>query len=206
MKNENQVYFLNNKNYSQKFFLEDNQDKNIFIIDILKEDVNMNIDVYLKSDCNLFVVISSLNDRYQKNYNINVYHQGDNSNSNCQTFGINKNNSKSSFCLKGDIARTSRNNYCEQKIRGILLSDDAEIKGNPSLIIDTNNIKAKHALAIGRLNLSNLFYLQSKGIKKSDAIKLLLLSYFNVILYQIEDKNTQEKIMNRIFYEIGEID
>ncbi|MDE6562935.1 MAG: SufD family Fe-S cluster assembly protein, partial [Malacoplasma sp.] len=85
------------------------------------------------------------------------------------------------------------------------LSDNAEIKGKPNLIIDTNNIKAKHALAIGRLNLAHIFYLQSKGIKKSDAIKLLLLSYFNVILYKIDDEKAKERLMERIFLEIGEI-
>ncbi|MDE6894531.1 MAG: SufD family Fe-S cluster assembly protein [Malacoplasma sp.] len=205
MSKNNEVYFLNNKNYSNKIYLNNNENKELLIIDIIKDDVDMNLDIYLQNSSNLHLVISSLNNNYKKVFNINVFHNGNESESKCEVFGVNKNNSSTSFFLQAYIKDDSKANYCEQKIRGVLLSDNAEIKGKPNLIIDTNNIKAKHALAIGRLNLAHVFYLQSKGIKKSDAIKLLLLSYFNVILYKIDDEKAKERLMERIFLEIGEI-
>lgn len=205
MNKTNNVFFLNNKNYSNKIYLNNNEDLELSIIDIIKDNVSVDLDIYLLDNCNFHLIISSLNENYKKTYNINVHHQGNESNSKCEVFGINKNSSKTNFYLQAYIKDDSKTNYCEQKIRGVLLSDHAEIQGKPNLIIDTNNIKAKHALAIGRLNLAHLFYLQNRGIKKSDAIKLLLLSYFNVILYKIEDEKSRERLMERIFLEIGDI-
>lgn len=201
------VYFLDDKNYTTEISLKDNETKELLIIDTLKDSVNVNINVHVLNNCDFHLVISSLNQQdFEKTYNIKVYHNADASVSKCEVFGVNKQNSKTNFFLEAIIKDDSRSNYCEQKIRGILLSNTAEIKGKPNLIINTNNIKAKHALAIGRLNLAHLFYLQNKGIKKSDAIKLLLLSYFNVILYKIKDDAEKEKLMERIFHEIGDVE
>lgn len=200
------LYFLDDKNYTTEISLNDNETKELLIIDTIKDSVHVNIKINVLSNCDFHLVISSLNqNEYEKTYNVKVYHNGDASVSKCEVFGINKESSKTNFFLEAIIKDDSKSNYCEQKIRGILLSNDAEIKGKPNLIINTNNIKAKHALAIGRLNLAHLFYLQNKGIKKSDAIKLLLLSYFNVILYKIKDETQKELLMERIFNEIGDI-
>lgn len=201
------VYFLDDKNYSSDIFLKNDEKQELLIIDTIKDIVDVNINVYLENDCDFHLVISSLNQKeFSKTYNIKVFHNGDNSVSKCEVFGINKEAGKTNFFLEAIIKDNSKSNYCEQKIRGILLSNTAEIKGKPNLIINSNNIKAKHALAIGRLNLAHLFYLQNKGIKRNDAIKLLLLSYFNVILYKLNDETQKEQLMNRLFDEIGEIE
>ena len=205
MNKKNNVFFLNNKNFTKKIYITNNTQKELLIVDIIKDEVEFNLDVYLEDNCDFHLVVSSLNENFKKVFSINVYHNGNNSVSKCEMFGVNKNFSSTSFFLEAYIDKESKSNYCEQKIRGVLLSDNAEIQGKPNLIIDTNNIKAKHALAIGRLNLAHLFYLQCKGIKKEDAIKLLLLSYFNVILYNIGEDVMREKIMEIIFNEIGEV-
>lgn len=201
-----EVYFLDDKNFSTEIFVENNGKKELFIIDTIKDEVDININVYLLNDCDFHLVISSLNQsNFEKTYNVKVFHNADNSTSKCEVFGVNKEYGKTNFFLEAIIKDDSKSNYCEQKIRGILLSNDAVIKGKPNLIINTNNIKAKHALAIGRLNLAHLFYLQNKGIPKNEAIKLLLLSYFDVILHKIDDDEKREKIREKIFNEIGEV-
>ncbi len=202
-----EVFFLDDKNYNTEISLKDNQTSELLIIDTMKDSVDVDIKIHLESNCDFHLVISSLNQNdYEKTYNVKVYHNGDSSVSKCEVFGVNKQEGKTNFFLEAIIKDDSKSNYCEQKIRGVLLSNKAEIKGKPNLIINTNNIKAKHALAIGRLNLAHLFYLQNKGIKKNDAIKLLLLSYFNVILYKINDETKKEELMERIFNEIGDIE
>lgn len=202
----NNIYFLNNPNVIKKIYVNNNQNQNFYLIDTLKKDVEINIEVFVEHDANFDIIISSLNlDNYNKNYNVIIHHLGDNSVSSCQVFGINKDNANTLFNLEAIIKDTSKGNYCEQSIKGILLSDDAVIKGKPNLIINTNNIKAKHALAIGRLNPAHIFYLQSKGIKKSDAIKLITMSYFDIILSKLENETQREKVIDKIFNKIGNI-
>ena len=200
------IFFLDNQNYNKEISLVSDEKKEIFVIDTIKNNVDFNLNVRLSKNCNFHLVISSLNQNdFTKTYNVKVFHDDDSSFSKCEVFGVNKNMSKTKFFLEAIIKDGSLSNYAEQKIRGILLSNDAQIEGKPNLIINTNNIKAKHALAIGSLNVAHLFYLQNKGIPKNQAIKLLLLSYFNVILYKIDNEQEREKMIENIFNEIGEI-
>lgn len=201
------VVFLENKNYNHKIKVKDNKVKELYILDTLKSDVNFLINIDIESNSKVDIVISSLNiQNYNKIFNIIINHQGNTSKSSCQVFGINKDSAKTIFNLEAIIKDTSIGNYCEQTIKGILLSNTAIIEGKPNLIINTNNIKAKHALAIGRLNQAHIFYLQNKGIKKSDAIKLILLSYFNVVLYKLDDEKLREETIQKIYNTIGKVE
>lgn len=202
----NNFIFLKENNFNSVIELNDNQQKDLYIIDTLASDVSFNLKINLKTKNNFSIILSSLNkNEYVKNFNITIFHNGDSSKSKCDVFGVNNHNSKTSFFLEAIIKDDSKLNYCEQKIKGVLLSNTAEIKGKPNLIINTNNIKAKHALAIGKLNPAQLFYLQNKGIRKPDAKKLLLLSHFNVVLQKIDDESLREKIQEDIFNELGDI-
>lgn len=201
------VVFLDDKNFNHTIKVKDKEIKELYILDTLKSDVNLHINIDIETNSKVDIVISSLNlENYTKTFNVLVNHLGDESESYCQVFGVNKDNAKTTFNLEAIIKDTSRGNYCEQAIKGILLSNSAVIEGKPNLIINTNNIKAKHALAIGRLNQAHIFYLQNKGLKKDDAIKLILLSYFNVVLYKLEDEKLREEIVQKIYNTIGKVE
>lgn len=196
----NNIIFLSKHNFNETIRVTNNQNKNLYIIDTLNKEVNLKIEIYVETNANVDIIISSLNqNNFSKKYNVIIHHEGNNSTSICQVFGINNNSSTSTFDLEAIIKDDSIGNYCEQSIKGVLLSDDSKIEGRPNLIINTNNIKAKHALAIGRLNPAHVFYLQSKGIPKSEAIKLILTSYFNVILYKLDNEEDRQKIIDKIF-------
>lgn len=200
------IFFLNDKNFNLKINVNNNTNKDLYIIDTMTENVDAKIEIFIESNSNFEIIISSLNtSNFTKHHNIIIHHLGDNSKSSCYVYGIGKEQSKISFNLEAIIKDTSIGNYCEQSIKGILLSNDAKIEGKPNLIINTNNIKAKHALAIGSLNKNHIFYLQNKGISKNDAIKLIIMSYFNVILSKIKDDEKRENITEKIYKNIGEI-
>lgn len=203
----NNIYFLDKTNYFKTINVNDDDTKELYIIDTIDEDVNAIIEVFINSNANIDIIISSFNkNKNIKKFSIKVHHLNDNSTSVCQVFGINKDVSFTTFDLEAIIKDTSKGNYCEQSIKGILLSNGAKIEGKPNLIINTNNIKAKHALAIGKLNPSHIFYLQSKGISRSEGIKLILMSYFNIILSKIKNDSDREKITNKIYKDIGNIE
>lgn len=203
----NNILFLDKSNYSATINVNDNDKKELYIIDTINDNVYAKIEVFIKSNANVDIIISSFNkSKNNKKFNIIVHHLNDNSTSTCQVFGVNKDNAITTFDLEAIIKDSSKGNYCEQSIKGILLSNGAKIEGKPNLIINTNNIKAKHALAIGKLNPAHIFYLQSKGITRLESIKLILMSYFNVIVSKINDDNEREKIINKIYKDIGNIE
>lgn len=203
---ENNILFLDNSSFNKTITVNDNQQQQIYIIDLMENNVDFNLNITVYNNCKVDVIISSLNrNSFNKKFNVFINHVGDDSTSICKVHGINKDQSKTYFNLEAIIKKESINNYCEQSIRGVLLSDESQITGRPNLIIDTNNIKAKHALAIGRLNQNHIFYLQNKGLTKSDAIKMLIISYFNIILHNIENEEKKEQYINKIYEAIGTI-
>ena len=54
-----------------------------------------------------------------------------------------------------------------------MLSDKAEIDTKPQLEVQADDVKAAHGATIGQLNDDEMFYLQTRGIDKNSARKIL---------------------------------
>ncbi len=189
---------LENKIFSKKIIVESNSTKNICIIDINKNDITMNIDVDVYEGSKLIITLASLSYSSNKNFNFNINHLSNTSESECNVFGVAKNKGQIKFDLTANIKEDSEKNLCKQSISGVLLSSDSSIIGSPNLIINTNSIKAKHSLAIGKIHDNRLSYLISKGINKKEAIFIIIMSYFNLSLDNIIDESKKEYIKEKI--------
>ncbi len=62
----------------------------------------------------------------------------------------------------------------KQSNNNLLLSDHARVDTKPQLEIFADDVKCTHGATVGRLDETALFYLQSRGLGKSVARKLLL--------------------------------
>ncbi len=81
--------------------------------------------------------------------------------------------------------------YLQQDI--LLLSDRAMVSAIPNLEILNKEVKASHGATIGKLDPQALFYLQSRGLNKSQAEKLLVSGFFNDIFGKIKDKEIRSE-------------
>ncbi|MGL4647467.1 MAG: SufD family Fe-S cluster assembly protein [Mycoplasmoidaceae bacterium] len=192
---------IENKLISKKIIVPSNTIKRISIIDINLDDFDLNINVDVYENSKIIINLASLVYLTKKNFNIKINHLSNTSRSECNVFGVGKNQGYVKFTLTAKIAAESEGNTCEQSISGILLSNDSSIIGSPNLIIDTNKIQAKHALSIGKINEDKLFYLTSKNLSRQEAILKLIMSYFNLCLMNMNDEKIlyiQNKIREKI--------
>lgn len=85
----------------------------------------------------------------------------------------------SDFVLKitGKILKGAKNVKCYQKSRCLTFEDPRQAKILPILEIDDNDVEAAHSLSSGTIDEDVLFYMNSRGLSKKDALKLLLESY-----------------------------
>ena len=60
-----------------------------------------------------------------------------------------------------------------QQIRSLLLSADAVADAKPQLEIYADDVKCSHGAALGQLDEDSIFYLQSRGIGRETAIRML---------------------------------
>ena len=73
-----------------------------------------------------------------------------------------------------------------QENRNLLLSDGAHADAIPGLEIEANDVRCTHAATVARLDKDALFYLQSRGLDRPDAERLLVGGFLEVIAGRLE--------------------
>ncbi|QMT98750.1 SufD family Fe-S cluster assembly protein [Mycoplasma tullyi] len=190
---------IDSKTSELDYSIPKNTDSFIHLLDIHDNDSNLNINVNLSENSSAKVIISTFGiNQNKKKYNIKLNHLSNNAKSVYQNYVVAADQSNVSSTITSVIKNKTHQNDTIQEIRGVLLSDDAVVKGEPQLIIDDNNVKAKHAMAVGRLNQNHLFYLMAKGVKKAEAIKLILMGYFIKTISIIDSEQERTKMIKQI--------
>src|SRR5947209_16094274 len=75
-----------------------------------------------------------------------------------------------------------------QKVRNLLLSDDAEANSMPGLEILADNVKCSHGATSGQIDADEMFYLQARGIPPGIARQLLVSGFLNEVIERIEER------------------
>ena len=73
-----------------------------------------------------------------------------------------------------------------QESRNLLLTDGAHADAIPGLEIEANDVRCTHAATVARLDESQIFYLQSRGLTRADAERLLVGGFLEVIAGRLE--------------------
>jgi Fe-S cluster assembly protein SufD len=83
------------------------------------------------------------------------------------------------------ISPGARGSDAAQTMRNLVLSRHAHAEANPFLEILNSDVRAAHAAATGRVDDQHLFYLQSRGIPRDQARRLVVFGFFEEILEQV---------------------
>lgn len=138
------------------------------------------------------VAVSS--DNHDQTVDVYLHHKAKNTYGNMVNVGIA--NKKGRVILNGieKIEQGMKNSEVFQTLRGIITSDDAVIEVNPILLIDEYDLKAAgHAATVGKLDEEMLFYLQSRGLTKEVAEKLIINGFLEPILKEIDNEDMKER-------------
>lgn len=75
------------------------------------------------------------------------------------------------------VARGADGTDAEQSIRAMLLDRTATANARPELEIYADDVKCAHGCAVGELDQTGLFYLESRGLPPADAKRLMLQAF-----------------------------
>jgi len=84
-----------------------------------------------------------------------------------------------SFQALIDVENKIKNSRADQDCRAILLDEKASMNAKPEMKIYNNDVICKHGTTIGSLNQEQVFYLNSRGLNKFEAEKILLQGIIN---------------------------
>lgn len=72
-----------------------------------------------------------------------------------------------------------------QTSRNIVLSESAKADAIPNLEIEANDVRCGHAASVGPVEEETLFYLQSRGIPREEAERLVVTGFFQEVLDRV---------------------
>lgn len=92
------------------------------------------------------------------------------------------------FLGKVAVARGAVGTDAEQSVRAMLLDRTATANAKPELEIYADDVKCAHGCAIGELDATGLFYLQSRGLTPPEAKRLMLQAFIAEAFVGAEDE------------------
>ena len=121
-----------------------------------------------------------------------INHQAAHTNSNQLFKGILAGESHGAFTGKINIAKDAQLVNSNQLNKNLMLSKKAHIDTRPQLMVAADDVKCAHGATIGQLSPEEEFYLESRGIKKDKAKRMLCHGFAMDVLFLIENKEIQD--------------
>ncbi len=75
-----------------------------------------------------------------------------------------------------------------QKVKNLILSDDADPNSMPGLEILNDEVRCSHGATNGPVSADELFYMAARGIPKDKARRLIVNGFFNNLLTRLENE------------------
>jgi Fe-S cluster assembly protein SufD len=94
---------------------------------------------------------------------------------------------------KSDAFQTNRN---------LVLSEHAKADAIPNLEIENNEVRCGHAASVGPVEDDTLFYLQSRGIPRKEAERLIVFGFFQEVLDRVALPEVRDGLSNAIEREL----
>ena len=101
--------------------------------------------------------------------------------------------------VKNQAKKTSAN----QLNHNLLLSPNAKINSIPILEIYEDDVQCSHGSTTGEIDQDAIYYLQTRGISRKDAIELIVKGFSDEVINKIQNNNFKNKIQNIILEKLN---
>lgn len=130
----------------------------------------------------------------------NMIHEASHTSSNMLTRAVLLESAKGTY--RGLIKINPKASGCDahQREDTLLLGDQAKMDAVPILEISNNNVKCSHGVTLGQVDDEQLFYLESRGIERSDAVTMIVQGFFDQLLISMGEYGTQvrEELLRKV--------
>jgi len=96
------------------------------------------------------------------------------------------------------IVKDAQETHTYLQTHQMLLSSDAKGDAIPSLIVQTDNVSASHGGTVGELDEDQIFYMMTRGVPRSEAVRILVEGYFEEVVQRLNDEGLQALVRRRI--------
>jgi len=84
------------------------------------------------------------------------------------------------------------------QIHTMMLSPKARLDAIPSVLVSADDVSASHGGTVGELDESAIFYMQSRGLDRAAAVRLLVEGFFEPVLAELHDPPLEDLIRAKL--------
>ncbi|MFI5005419.1 MAG: SufB/SufD family protein [Solirubrobacterales bacterium] len=84
------------------------------------------------------------------------------------------------------------------QIHTMMLSPKARVDAIPSVLVSADDVSASHGGTVGELDEDVIFYMQSRGLDRASAVRVIVEGFFEPLISQLQDEPLEEVVRAKI--------
>ncbi|HXA54395.1 MAG TPA: SufD family Fe-S cluster assembly protein [Solirubrobacteraceae bacterium] len=84
------------------------------------------------------------------------------------------------------------------QIHTMMLSPKARLDAIPSVLVSADDVSASHGGTVGELDEDAIFYMQSRGLDRASAVRVIVEGFFEPLISQLDDPALEKLVRERI--------
>jgi Fe-S cluster assembly protein SufD len=84
------------------------------------------------------------------------------------------------------------------QIHSMMLSPKARVNAIPSVLVSADDVSASHGGTVGELDEDVIFYMQSRGLDRSSAVRVIVEGFFEPLLSELADEPLEEIVRAKV--------
>ena len=97
-----------------------------------------------------------------------------------------------------DFQRGSKGSVGRESEEVVLLSNDVRNRSVPLMLSHEDDVDGHHAVSIGRIDEEKLYYLESRGLDRAQAERLIVEAAFAPVLERIDDEKLRAELNEKL--------
>lgn len=130
-------------------------------------------------------------------------HESPNATSDLEFKGALKDTARSVYSGLIKVSEGAQKTDAYQQNRNLVLSRTARADSIPNLEIAANDVRCTHGATVAQVEPEHIFYLQSRGIPRTEAQKLIVEGFFRPVIDRIPVEEIQDFLQGAIARKVG---
>jgi Fe-S cluster assembly protein SufD len=84
------------------------------------------------------------------------------------------------------------------QIHSMMLSPKARVDAIPSVLVSADDVSASHGGTVGELDEAVIFYMQTRGLDRPAAVRVIVEGFFEPLISQLEDEPLEEVVRAKV--------
>jgi Fe-S cluster assembly scaffold protein SufB len=84
------------------------------------------------------------------------------------------------------------------QIHSMMLSPKARVDAIPSVLVSADDVSASHGGTVGELDEAGIFYMQTRGLDRPAAVRVIVEGFFEPLIAELEDEPLEQLVRAKV--------